>query len=290
MTVGQESLPCFDTICQLAQVELSNMLNGPERSESAYQSFFELHPYLLSHLCSGIGGGGVIYNCLISQPRLDDIYPRVPDYVWLTLDSKYFRPIFIEIEKPGKKYFKQNGEFTAEFLQAFGQLCCWKSIMADSVAVQSFLKRFNLTEKVATKTTKPEYALLYGRRNEYLRNQAKCKMIASLENKPSFSIRPYDDLFDKTPSELNHGAYVVTCKQQQDRLAVVAVPSSFGVNKRNADDYRTWSGFDEALDKNPFINPMRKSYLKEKYREAQAINNSSNETIDPRRIQPNSWL
>lgn len=289
--MGKESLPCFGTICHSAQTELDNMLKKSDTPESEFQAFFELHPYLLSHLCSGIGGGGALYNCLISQPKLDDTYPRIPDYVWLTIDSKYFRPIFIEIEKPSKRYFKENGEFTADFLQAFGQLCCWKSMLMDFLTEQSFLKRFNLLDKVTTKTFKPEYALLFGRRNEYQHSQAKCRMIASLENALSFSIRPYDDLLDKKPYELDHGAHLVTCKQKKDRLAVIAVPDSFGLNKRNAADYRAWTGFDEALDKNSHIDSERKDYLKRMIGEIKAVNNNCDDgTIALEHIQPNAWL
>lgn len=267
------------------------MLDASDKLEKEYQLFFESHPYLLGRLCSGIGGAGTIYSCLISQPKLDDIYPRVPDYVWFAVDSKYFRPIFIEIERPGKRYFKKNGEFTAEFLQAFGQLCCWRSMMTDPLTVQTIIRKFNLNERVAAKVVKPEYALLFGRREEYECSQYKCRMIASLETGASFSIRPYDDLLDKDPRELDHASHVVTCAQNGDKLVVIAVPDSFGLNNRNVDDYRAWTGFAEALDKNNAIHIERKNFLRRAFEDIVANKDSGHsDVVDLGNIESNSWL
>src|SRR4051812_27380742 len=72
------------------------------------QRFLEQHPSLLPGAFpfwgSAGGGHGAYPNVLITQPALQGLGKRIPDFLWIARDTASVRPVFIEIEDPKKRW------------------------------------------------------------------------------------------------------------------------------------------------------------------------------------------
>ena len=80
----------------------------------------------------GIKSGHLPFpHAVISQPRLQGVGARQPDFMWLGTNSMEFVPVLIEIEKPSKRWFNASGIPSSDFVQAQNQLAQWKSWFGD---------------------------------------------------------------------------------------------------------------------------------------------------------------
>jgi len=113
-------------------------------SEKQLQVFFQRNPSFVP----GANGDGCCIPenhpfALITQPPLNGVTGRVPDFMWLTNDSHCVYPVLIEIERPGKRIFKQNGtELRYEFTQARNQLTQWRTWFSNPTNWNVFVERF----------------------------------------------------------------------------------------------------------------------------------------------------
>lgn len=99
-------------------VEFKELIEA-EKREEAYQVFFENNPAFLNPLASKI----------IDKHSLGD--DLITDFVVQTLENKY---IMLEIEKPQDRIFNQNGDFSAAFTHAYGQVLDFLSWVDENVA------------------------------------------------------------------------------------------------------------------------------------------------------------
>ena len=114
----------------------------PEENET--QFFFEQHPCLVpGHSTPGTPSGHWPLHCsLVSQPRLLGQDWFVPVFMWIATHSGAWYPTLIEIEKPSRKIFNQNGTPTADFTRARNQLSQWRSWFDDASNQLQFMDYF----------------------------------------------------------------------------------------------------------------------------------------------------
>lgn len=85
---------------------------SPGPPELAVHRFLEQHPSMVPGAFNIVGGSSGHYpwlSALISRPPLPSYDRRIPDFMWLSLNSETEEPVLIEIEAPDKRWFCLSG-------------------------------------------------------------------------------------------------------------------------------------------------------------------------------------
>ncbi|MDX2403450.1 DUF4263 domain-containing protein [Streptomyces microflavus] len=140
--------------------------------EDAIQTFLELHPSMIPGGSGDVGPGGhhgSDMGAVFRRPKLEGAGRSFePDFMWITRSSGLVTPILIEIEKPSKRWFKQNGRPTSEFTEARDQLNDWRSWFAREGNPALFREKFLfLGDRYLDRPLEPQYVLVYGRESEF---------------------------------------------------------------------------------------------------------------------------
>jgi Shedu protein SduA, C-terminal len=131
-------------------------------------------------------------NPILLHPDYIHIEPKaklgeeyVTDYV-LTVQGLTGKDHYlIEIEKPSKKIFTKNNQYSAEYTQAKNQLLDWQ------IWVES---NFSYFEKKYPESFHPYYQLIYGRSSSLTEQQVKKMKIDNRERHINIT---YDDIVDR---------------------------------------------------------------------------------------------
>ncbi|MEV6306937.1 Shedu anti-phage system protein SduA domain-containing protein [Actinoplanes sp. NPDC051861] len=151
-------------------------LSGPnllahDPEEREVQQFLELHPAMVPGGSGDVGPGGhhgPELRALFRLPKLLGSGPTFePDFMWVTRSSSLITPILVEIEKPSKRWFRQDGRPTAEFREAHDQLNDWRAWFARDDNVALFRKRFLFFDSYNDRPIEPQYLLVFGRQSEF---------------------------------------------------------------------------------------------------------------------------
>ncbi|MFF5781201.1 Shedu anti-phage system protein SduA domain-containing protein [Streptomyces virginiae] len=147
-------------------------LLSEEPEEDAVQRFLELHPSLIPGGSGDIGPGGhhgSDMGAVFRRPKLVGAGRTFePDFMWVTRSSGLVTPILIEIEKPSKRWFRQDGRPTSEFTEARDQLNDWRSWFAREGNQAIFREKFLfLGNNYRNRPLEPQYVLIYGRESEF---------------------------------------------------------------------------------------------------------------------------
>lgn len=144
--------------------------SNPPLTERAVHTFLEQHPTMVPGAFNLLGGESGHYprhSVLISQPPLPSYDRRVPDFLWLSKNSETDEPVLVEIEAPGKRWFAQSGQQTAELTQALNQIAEWKAWFSEPRNVDAFKAFYGLDREAwRGRRFRPAYLLIYGRRAE----------------------------------------------------------------------------------------------------------------------------
>src|SRR5262245_35525589 len=115
-------------------------LEGCE-GEPRMQAYLERHPSMvpgfagvgyLSHFAPGdrLGDGQFHHSpwrqVLFSQPALPGAFRRVPDFMWIACNSAELCAVMVEIERPDSQVFHANGDYSAPYTHALGQIAEWR--------------------------------------------------------------------------------------------------------------------------------------------------------------------
>lgn len=165
MVINPPSAVSWDDYKMLSLEEYDKLLRS-STNETAFQRFFERNPAFVPGINWAPRGG-----VLITQPRIQGIRERFPDFMWLRDDSLTFSPVLIEIESPSKRLFNGKGHPTAHFTEARNQLTEWKTILDSPTARQQFYNDFDIPLNLRKKKFKPLFVLVYGRRAEFANSE-----------------------------------------------------------------------------------------------------------------------
>ena len=248
---------------EVAKQELLRLLKECPDDEKAFQLFFEQNPCYLpgsrGALFSGHSGHGPHYNVLITQPKLDGLVYRSPDFVWFAYDSVVFSPFFIEIEAPSKKYFNNDGTPTSDFTKSKNQLDEWKTILSRPENVTKFFSDFNIPRDLTSLHFEPHYILIYGRRDEY---QNKPWLVQKRAHLLSRTDRQYIMSYDRLEPHFASLNFVC-CEVKQGRYIAKCLSPTFMLSILN-DDILQLENLEDAIEPMAFTSNERKEFLKYK--------------------------
>ena len=230
----------------------------PEENE--IQDFLEQHPCLVpGHSTPGTPSGHWPLHCsLISQPRLlgQDWY--VPDFMWIATHSGAWYPTLIEIEKPNKRIFNQDGTPSAAFTRARNQLSQWRSWFNDASNQLQFMDYFGVPGHFRRRKMQLHMILIYGRRSEFEDNPQLTSLRGHLLSGMDEQLVSFDRLTADpsitdaiTAKATGHGTY-----------RAINVPPTFSLGPSLVDRLLQIEGINAAIDNNPNISDCRKTFLK----------------------------
>lgn len=225
--------------------------------EDVFQEFFESNPSLLPGAFGiyGESGHAPYNNALITQPLLQGLTTKIPDFLWIASDSGTIYPIFIEIEKPNKKWFRNDGRPTAEFTQAQNQISDWKMWYSNPNHQSLFYQYYDIDGEIARgKAVKPQFVLIFGSRSEFSGkpdlNQKRSQLVR--ENEIYMT-------FDRLTPNIK-ARNTITCKVQNRNYVAKFVPPTFRLGPLFAEELSKIDNYEEAIN-NSQIDDRRKEFL-----------------------------
>ena len=243
-----------DRVC----AEFEDLLSDFPSDESKFQDLFEKNPSLLMGNNNGAFYGKLgTLPFLVTQPNLNGIINRKPDFLFLLEDSINFTPLFIEIESPLKKMFIQNGKISAQFGEAYNQLKQWKSILSTAQGAVNFFNDFSIPDKLQNKYFKPNYLLIYGRRKEYQNDRVLTRIRGQYEGE-NIHIISYDRLLEN----ISISNYLITCKVKNGKYIAKYVSPTIELGPRIQAPLKLIDNFNDAVDNSVYISGERKAFLK----------------------------
>lgn len=237
--------------------------------ELQMQKFFESHPCLLPGATDSIGQGGhhsPSFGAVIRQPPLEGLGPkRVPDFMWVRLDTAAIRPICIEIESPGKSWFNKDRTPTAELTQAIDQITEWKVWFDSPENRLIFGKRY--ASHYTHRTIVPQFVLIFGRNSEFTAGRSKHVSPSYLRLKRDHMQRRDEHFFtyDQLKAEREAEIYAtITNKVYEWRLD--RIPPTFRTGAHITELSGVVSDPSEAIANADLLSEKRKTYLEERWR------------------------
>lgn len=247
----------WDTYEKLMMEEYEQLLRNDDHEESVFQDFFERNPAMLPGAFGVYGESGhpPYNNALISQPLLQGLTSKIPDFLWIALDSLSIYPIFIEIEKPNKKWFRKNGVPTAQFTQAQNQIIDWKTWWSNPVHQNLFYQYYNIDKEILSgKSVRPQYILIYGSRKEFIMkpelNQKRAQL--ARENETYMT-------FDRLSPNIK-ARNTVTCKVNNRKYIAKYISPTFRLGSVYAEELSKIDNKIEAIN-NSKISKERKEFI-----------------------------
>ena len=242
----------FETIKAYQQ-----LLTTHKNDEAAFQRFFEENPSMMPGAFGFFGESGhaPYNNILISQPKLNGVTTRIPDFLWIATDSCTIYPVFVEIERPSKRWFTNAKQPTAAFTQAQTQLAEWKAWFQNPTHQHLFFEFYEIgTEYRRGKSINPYYVLIYGSRDEFQNKP-------DLNEKRNFLSRNNEiymtfDRLSPNPKARN----VITCKKSSEGYIALNIPPTFRLGPVFANEMSRVNGKEDALGNSP-IPDERKAFL-----------------------------
>jgi hypothetical protein len=234
--------------------------SAPTPTELAVHRFLEQHPSIVPGAFNIIGGSSGHFpwlGALISRPPLPSYDRRIPDFMWLSLNSEIEEPVLIEIEAPGKRWFTASGTQTAHLTQALGQIAGWKAWLGVPRNVEAFKAFYKLDREAwQRRRFRPAYLLIYGRR-------AEASATPSLTQKRSYLHA--DDVVSMTFDRLrpNPSASQTVCVKADatGSFKAISVPPTLKWSPSLAQDRSLIQDLPAAIEANPNIESERKEFL-----------------------------
>lgn len=248
----------WDDYATRLRVEWKKLLDS-HPDERAIQTFLEQHPSLVPGSHSAMGrlssGHGPFPSALVTQPSLNALGQRTPDFLWIARDSSFLNPVFIEIEDPDKPWLTDDGQQHHELTYALGQLRNWREWFNDPVNRQVFLRRFQVPSLIAARRWEPMWLLIYGRQRG---DERIAKLRADLQDRNQRVI-PYEHL----APEQEAGNFICA-RNTEGRYQAVSVPPTVRLHPGCADDWSRIEGKEASVARSAWMTPERQKFLVER--------------------------
>jgi len=252
MATNQPVAISWDNYKKLAIDEYKELLIS-SKDERVFQHFFERNPAFVPGITWAPHG-----EVLISQPKIQGIRGRFPDFMWLRDDSLTFSPVLIEIESPLKKLFTKQGQSTAQFTEARNQLVEWKTILDGPTARQQFYDDFAISLDLRKKKFKPVYILVYGRREEFAGNDLLMGKRANLMGEQEELVS-----FDRLQPHSAAENVISVLVRNKEYLAMHIMPT-FRFSPSIASDLVQVSNLEGVIDVMEHVTEARKVFIRER--------------------------
>jgi len=226
-----------------------------------------VHGFLASHPClvpgaysvTGPSGHAPFPAALISEPPLAAIGRRRPDFVWLASDSLNFTPVLIEIESPCKRWFTNEKVPHHDLTQAMNQLAEWQAWFNRPENILVFYEQFQIPDYLRRQRHfRPEYVLIYGRRNEFEGKPELTKLRAQFEHHGQVVMT-----FDRVAPARDCSDYICVTKTA-DRYRALSIPATLRLGPIFADCWPIIDNVRDVIMANPWLAYNRKTFLIER--------------------------
>ncbi len=247
--------------------EWANILNEQNVNENMIQIFFEKNPCMVPGAYGIMNPSGhfPFPYALISQPPLPTFSRKVPDFMWISIDSGTIRPILIEIEKPTKRWGKKNGKFSSTFTEAWGQLAEWRDWFNKDGNISSFKSYYKLPNEIYDKPVKPFYVLIYGRKSELDQNK-EVNLKRVNQSRDDEELMTFDRIIpQKDISELMCVKLKID-EYKKVGFEAISVPPTFKIQPDLHEYLKLIRGKEKAVNKNRFMSNKRKKFLIQRFK------------------------
>lgn len=236
-------------------------LLGATPDESTIQKFLESHPALVPGAYHAVGrltdGHGPFRCAVVTQPPLHGLETRTPDFVWISRDSSFLNPLFIELEAPHKRWLTDDGKQHHQLTYAIDQMREWRDWFNNPTHRQLFLDYYEVPSLFREREWHPIYVLVYGRRAEDPARVGKLR--AHLRTYDQYVI-PYEHIKADRDSR-----FFLCVRNTAHRYEPVTVPANIELEPDLARDWVIVHGKAEAAAANPWISDERKAFLAERF-------------------------
>jgi hypothetical protein len=245
-------------------------LLSTDPEEREIQEFLELHPSMIPGGSGDIGPGGhhgSEMGVVFRRPRLTG-GGRIlePDFMWVTRSSGLITPILIEIEKPSKRWFKQDGRPTRTFTEAHDQLNDWKAWFQIEGNATIFRNEFMLGDQYLDRPLEPQFVLIYGRESEFEfglsphANPDQLRRKRDTQRRRSETFQSFDSLRPK----YDHGDSITVTMKATGPVPFAFSPTYHPNAGIGAGALRLGNPA-EALDRTVMMSKERKEYISSRW-------------------------
>jgi len=214
-------------------------LIGDGREEQVYQRFIEENPRLVPR--DFMQNHGLHLWLVLRKLSFGADYKS--DFFFLSKSSDDWSAVFIEIEKPISRFFKDGSqEFHTDFVHALQQINTWRAWLSIDGNKQGFINQLNTIRVPAAMQRNPTYCkfvLVFGRRAEYQDSELRRSRIHA-EERDDFKIITFDSLAEGLASKdelyvgvrRNEFIDIQNDEIVDDSLFIWADPNMLTVNER----------------------------------------------------------
>ncbi len=215
-------------------------------TEPEVQAFLEAHPLLVPGAHLGLGaitptGHAPFPQALITQPPLRGLTTRVPDFLWLAMDSLVFNPVFIEIEAPGKRWVTSQGRQHHQLTEALDQIVDWRDWLEKPANREIFLEGYQVPRLIRER----KWQLIFGRKSENPRAVARIRRSLLESNIITY---PYE----KLEPDLDSANYpCVRCGPNGYRATMM--PPTVVLGPNSAENWSLIAEKERAIEASPWM-------------------------------------
>lgn len=198
-----------------------------EELEQVYQTYLEENTQLIPR--EFVQNHGIHFDLVLRKLAFGADYKT--DFFYMSKSSDSWHLVFIEIEKPQSRYFKDNSnDLHPDFQKGLQQINRWRAWLSDANNLALFLKQLHPMHLPLIMRRNPAYAkfvLVTGRRQEYHDSDLR-RSIIHAEERPDFHIISFDSLAEGLAQKhecyiaVRHNEYI---EIQGDRIVS---PDMFG--------------------------------------------------------------
>jgi Domain of unknown function (DUF4263) len=253
--------PTWETYEALVMSGWTALLDS-DPTEPEVQRYLEKHPSLLpGYRSMTITSGHTCFPpAAFTQPPLAGLTKKIPDFMWIAQASDSIFPVLIEIERPGKRWFKKDRDQTAELGHARQQLVSWRSWFRNPTNQQWFREYYELTGTIhQMRAIQPAYVLIYGRRSEFSDEPELNKLRAELPGDHEYYMT-----FDRLGLDSWSRDFVTCRKPSPYGYEVIDVPATLAWGPRHVDEFVRMRGWEAAIARCEYLPEDRRAFLLER--------------------------
>lgn len=258
---GPPPMP-WDDYAKIVDPRWRALLNDPATGEAEIHAFLEMHPCLVPghDAFEGAGHGNLPAGpgscCVFSKPPLPyGNTIRVPDFMWITTDSRTQWAVLIEIEDPKKPWLTKSGQGTAKLTQAENQVLEWRELLNSPENKRRFMDMYGLPSVYPLEFA---FCLIYGRRQDVT-------AIEQMKRRNSIKrLEIHSMTFDRLrPAEPTRNFICAGVKKGQ--FHAISVPPTLKLDLGLIWRWEKIAGKSVATMASPHFEPGRQKFLAERF-------------------------
>ncbi len=186
--------------------------------EQAYQNYIEENTSLIPR--EFIQNHGIHFDMVFRKISLAKDY--APDFFYLSKSSADWNLVFVEIEKPRSRYFKDNStDLHPEFLAGLDQIARWRAWFDNQANligfIDSTIASVRVPEIMRRNKCYIKYVLVHGRRSEFEGSELKRGLIRAREA-DDFHIMSFDSLVESLHSK----GQLYLCVRKNEHVDIIS--------------------------------------------------------------------